>query len=97
MIVPDTDTSTLTTTVDGTTSTNVSTNTESTTITLSSETLSSRTVPVGMFSVYVITFERTVTQADGTQGTNTTGKIDFSPQVGIVEEDERTETESPGR
>jgi len=79
----DTDNITIETTSDGDTTT--SSNDESTTITLASESLSSLTVPAGTFNVYAITIDKTVTQSDGTQSSDTTTTY-FSPQVGIVEQ-----------
>jgi autotransporter-associated beta strand protein len=83
----DTSTGTITQTIDGNTTTNTSTSTESYTITLASETPSPRTVPAGTFNAYLITIVKEVEQDDGTETTDTSTTY-FSPQVGVIEQDD---------
>jgi hypothetical protein len=83
----DTATGTITSTIDGTTSTNVSTNLETYTITLASETPSARKVPAGTFNAYLITIVKATEQDDGTETSDTSMNY-FSPQIGIIEEDD---------
>jgi fibronectin-binding autotransporter adhesin len=83
----DTDTGTITTTVDGTTTKDVSTNLETYTITLASETPSPRNEPAGTFNAYLVTIVKTTELDDGTE-TSDTSQNYFSPQVGIIEQDD---------